>query len=176
MFPKGFYWGAATAAYQIEGGWDADGKGLSIWDEFSHTPGKIKNNDHINRVREDVALMKQLGLKAYRFSISWPRLLPEGTGRVNEAGVRFYSELIDLLLEAGIEPFVTLYHWDLPLALMEKGGWCNWESAQWFAQYTQLVAERFGDRVKHFFTFNEVSVFIKGLINGEHAPGSTMNL
>lgn len=181
MFAKNFCWGAATASYQIEGGWDLDGKGPSIWDEFSHTPGKVKNNDngdvacdHIHRFREDVALMKQLGLKAYRFSISWPRLLPEGTGRVNEAGVQFYSDLIDELLAAGIEPFVTLYHWDLPLRLMEKGGWSNRESARWFAEYTSLVAERFGDRVKNFFTFNEVSVFIKGLITGVHAPGLKM--
>lgn len=181
MFPNNFLWGAATAAYQIEGGWDLDGKGPSIWDVFSHTSGKIKNGDtgdiacdHIRRFREDVALMKELGLKAYRFSVSWPRLLPDGTGRVNEAGIRFYDELINELLAAGITPFLTLYHWDLPQALMEKGGWCNRESAEWFAEYTRLVAERFGDRVKLFVTFNEVSVFIKGIINGGHAPGLLM--
>jgi len=181
MFPKNFYWGAATASYQIEGGWDLDGKGPSIWDTFSHTPGKVKNGDtgdvacdHIHRFREDVALMKQLGLKAYRFSISWPRVLPEGTGKVNEAGIRFYSELVDELLANGIEPFVTLYHWDLPQALMDKGGWCNRESADWFAQYTQLIAQRLGDRVKNYFTFNEISVFIKGIVTGVHAPGLQM--
>ena len=178
MFPKDFKWGAATASYQIEGAWNEDGKGLSIWDEFSHTPGKVLNNDtgdvacdHYHRFREDVQLMKQLGLKSYRFSISWPRLLPEGTGKVNEAGIRFYSDLVDELLAAGIQPCATLYHWDLPLALMEKGGWSNPDSADWFAEYTALVADRLGDRLKFFFTFNEISVFIKGIINGVHAPG-----
>lgn len=178
MFPKEFQWGAATAAYQVEGAWNEDGKGLSIWDEFSHTPGKVMNNDtgdvacdHYHRFREDVQLMKQLGLKSYRFSISWPRLLPQGTGKVNEAGIRFYSDLVDELLAAGIQPCATLYHWDLPLALMEKGGWSNPDSADWFAEYTALVADRLGDRIKFFFTFNEISVFIKGIINGNHAPG-----
>lgn len=181
MFPDTFAWGAATASYQIEGAWKEDGKGLSIWDEFSHTPGKVKNNDtgdvacdHYHRFREDVQLMKELGLKAYRFSLSWPRLLPEGIGEINEAGLRFYSDLVDELLAAGIEPFCTLYHWDLPLTLMEKGGWSNPDSADWFAEYTELVARRLGGRVKRFFTFNEVSVFIKGIINGNHAPGLLM--
>lgn len=181
MFHENFRWGAATAAYQIEGAWNEDGKGLSIWDEFSQTPGKIKNNDtgniacdHYHRFREDVQLMKQLGLKSYRFSIAWPRLLPEGTGKVNEAGIQFYSELMDELLAAGIQPCATLYHWDLPLALMEKGGWSNPDSADWFAEYTALVADRLGDRIKFFFTFNEISVFIKGIINGQHAPGLMM--
>lgn len=178
MFPEQFLWGAATAAYQIEGAWNEDGKGPSIWDEFSHTPGKIMNNDtgdvacdHYHRFREDVQLMKQLGLKGYRFSISWPRVLPDGTGKVNEAGVKFYSDLVDALLEAGITPCLTLYHWDLPLRLMEKGGWSNPDSAQWFAEYTALIADRLGDRVKFYFTFNEISVFIKGIVNGIHAPG-----
>lgn len=182
MFPDKFVWGAATASYQIEGAWNEDGKGLSIWDEFSHTPGKVKNNDtgdvacdHYHRFREDVQLMKELGLKAYRFSVSWPRLLPEGTGEINEAGLRFYSDLVDELLAAGIEPYCTLYHWDLPLALMEKGGWSNPDSARWFSEYTGLVAEMFGQRVKHYFTFNEVSVFIKGIMNGNHAPGLLMS-
>lgn len=181
MFPKNFTWGAATASYQIEGGWNEDGKGPSIWDEFCHTPGKIRNGDtgdvacdHIHRYKEDVQLMKQLGLKAYRFSISWPRVIPEGTGKVNEAGIQFYSDLVDELLANGIEPFITLYHWDLPLRLQEKGGWCNRESADWFAEYTALIADRLGDRVKHFFTFNEISVFIKGIITGDHAPGIQM--
>ncbi len=181
MFPKNFVWGSATAAYQIEGAWNEDGKGLSIWDEFSHTPGKIKNGDagdmacdHYHRFREDVALMKEMGLKAYRFSVCWPRILPEGTGRVNEAGVRFYSDLIDALLDAGITPYMTLYHWDLPLALQEKGGWCNRETADCFAELTGLIADRFGDRVKHYITVNELSVFIKGITNGVHAPGLLM--
>lgn len=178
MFPEKFLWGAATAAYQIEGGWNENGKGPSIWDEFSHTPGRVMNNDtgdvacdHIHRYKEDIQLMKQIGLKAYRFSISWPRVLPEGTGKVNEAGLRFYSDLVDELLANGIVPFVTLYHWDLPLCLQEKGGWCNRDSVQWFAEYAALIADRLGDRVKHFFTFNEISVFIKGIITGNHAPG-----
>lgn len=178
MFPADFRWGAATASYQIEGAWKEDGKGLSIWDEFSHTPGKVMNNDtgdvacdHYHRFREDVQLMKQLGLKSYRFSIAWPRLLPEGTGKINEAGIQFYSDLLDELLAAGIQPCATLYHWDLPLALMEKGGWSNPDSADWFAEYVALVADRLGDRLKFFFTFNEISVFIKGIINGNHAPG-----
>jgi len=178
MFPKNFLWGAATASYQIEGAWNEDGKGLSIWDEFSHTPGKIMNNDngdvacdHYHRFKEDVQLMKQLGLKAYRFSISWPRVLPGGTGKVNEAGIRFYSDLVDELLAAGIQPCCTLYHWDLPLRLMEKGGWSNPDCADWFAEYTALIADRLGDRVKFFFTFNEISVFIKGIVTGVHAPG-----
>ena len=178
MFPADFRWGAATASYQIEGAWKEDGKGLSIWDEFSHTPGKVMNNDtgdvacdHYHRFREDVQLMKQLGLKSYRFSIAWPRLLPEGTGKINEAGIQFYSDLLDELLAAGIQPCATLYHWDLPLALMEKGGWSNPDSADWFAEYVALVADRLGDRLKFFFTFNEISVFIKGIINGIHAPG-----
>lgn len=181
MFPENFVWGAATAAYQIEGGWDLDGKGPSIWDAFCHTPGKIRNGDtgdvacdHIHRYKEDVQLMKQIGLKAYRFSISWPRVLPDGVGKVNEAGLRFYSDLVDELLANGIVPYVTLYHWDLPLRLQEKGGWCNPESAQWFADYTQLIAQRLGDRVKHFFTFNEIGVFLKGIMNGVHAPGLQM--
>ena len=181
MFPKNFVWGAATASYQIEGGWDLDGKGPSIWDEFTHTPGKIKNGDtgnvacdHVHRYREDVALMKQMGLKAYRLSVSWPRVLPEGVGAANEKGLQFYSDLVDELLANGIEPYVTLYHWDLPLRLQEQGGWINRDSAKWFADYTEIVAQKLGDRVKHFCTFNETSVFTKGLINGNHAPGLKM--
>ena len=130
VFPEGFLWGAATAAYQIEGAWDEEGKGASIWDEFSHTAGKVRNGDtgdvacdHYHRYREDVALMKSLGLNAYRFSISWPRVLPEGKGGVNEAGLDFYSRLVDELLAAGIALTPTLYHWDLPLALQREGGW-----------------------------------------------------
>lgn len=178
MFPKDFVWGSATAAYQIEGAWNEGGKGPSIWDEFSHAPGKIKDGttgdiacDHYHRFREDVALFKEMGLKAYRFSVSWPRILPEGTGKVNEAGLNFYSDLVDTLLEAGITPYMTLYHWDLPLALQEKGGWCNRETADCFAELTALIADRLGDRVKHYITVNELSVFIKGLTNGAHAPG-----
>lgn len=182
MFPKEFVWGAATAAYQIEGAAFEDGKGLSIWDDFVHTPGKILDGgnadvgaDHYHHVAEDVELMKNLGIKAYRFSISWPRLIPEGTGKVNEKGIAFYSDLIDRLLAAGITPYCTLYHWDLPLALQRKGGWMNREIADWFADYAALVVRSFGDRVKHFFTFNEPSVFLSGYINGAHAPGLKMS-
>ena len=178
-FKKDFLWGAATASYQIEGAYNEDGRVMSIWDTLSN--GKIKNDDtgfvacdHYHRFKEDVQLMKQLGLKAYRFSISWPRVLPNGTGKVNEAGIQFYSDLVDELLANGIQPYATLYHWDLPLCLQEKGGWCNPESRHWFAEYTELIATRLGDRVKHFFTFNEISVFIKGIITGTHAPGLQM--
>src|SRR5512146_3194242 len=129
-FPQDFLWGTATASYQIEGAWNEDGRGESIWDRFSHTPGKVENGDtgdvacdHYHRWREDLALMKDLGLHAYRFSTAWPRILPEGTGRVNQAGLDFYSRLVDRLLELGIEPYVTLYHWDLPQPLQDQGGW-----------------------------------------------------
>src|SRR5262245_35571562 len=160
-FPKGFLWGTATAAYQIEGAWAEDGKGKSIWDTYAHTPGKIKNgdtgdvaNDHYHRYKDDVALMKRdIGQNAYRFSISWPRIFPEGTGRPNPKGVDFYSRLVDELKAAGIEPFATLYHWDLPQALEDRyGGWQSAETAKAFAHYAGYVAAQLGDRVKHFFT------------------------
>jgi beta-glucosidase len=178
-FPSDFIWGAATAAYQIEGAWDEDGKGESIWDRFSHTPGKIANGDtgdvacdHYHRWREDVALMKELGLRAYRFSISWPRLLLEGRGRVNAAGLDFYSRLVDALLEAEIEPFITLYHWDLPQALQDQGGWPARATAEAFAEYADLATRRLGDRVKHWITLNEPFVSaIVGYLEGRHAPG-----
>jgi len=181
MFPKSFKWGAASAAYQLEGAWNEDGKGQSIWDVFSHTPGKIMNGDtgdiacdHYHRFREDIALMKEMGLQAYRFSLSWPRILPGGIGEVNEKGIAFYRALIQELKQAGIEPYVTLYHWDLPWALHEKGGWVNKESPEWFRNYAKVVAENFGDLVKNFITFNEPSVFIKGIVGGVHAPGLDM--
>lgn len=162
-FPDGFTWGTATASYQIEGGWLEGGKGLSIWDAFCHTPGKIADGstgdiacDHIHRFREDIALMASLGLKAYRFSLSWPRIIPAGQGTVNPEGIRFYSELIDALLDAGITPWVTLYHWDLPLTLlMEEDGWLNPVMAERFRDYAATCFEHFGDRVKHWITFNE---------------------
>jgi len=179
VFPDGFLWGAATAAYQIEGAWDEDGKNPSIWDDFSHTPGQVANGDtgdvacdHYHRYREDVALMKRLNLKAYRFSVSWPRVLPEGKGRVNEAGVDFYSRLVDELLAAGIMPAVTLYHWDLPLAIQEQGGWPNLATADLFADYAELMFRRLGDRVKFWITLNEPQVVAHhGHYQGEHAPG-----
>jgi beta-glucosidase len=178
-FPDSFRWGAATAAYQIEGAWDQDGKGESIWDRFSHTPGKIANGDtgdlacdHYHRWREDVALMKELNLDSYRFSVSWPRLLPAGRGRVNRAGLDFYSCLVDGLLQAGIEPFVTLYHWDLPQALQDWGGWPARDTAKAFVEYADLASRTLGDRVKQWMTLNEPYVAaILGHELGCHAPG-----
>ena len=162
-FPERFVWGAATAAHQIEGAWLEDGRGLSIWDAFTHTPGKTHQGhtadvacDHYHRVEEDVALMKAMGLKAYRFSIAWSRVIPQGRGAVNEAGIAFYNRLIDALLANGITPWVTLYHWDLPLALqLELDGLLNPEIADHFAHYAAVCFERFGDRVKHWITLNE---------------------
>jgi beta-glucosidase len=178
-FPDDFIWGAATSCYQIEGAWNEDGKGESIWDRYTHTPGKIIDGsngdvacDHYHRWREDIALMKSLGLQAYRFSISWPRILPEGRGRVNPAGLDFYSRLVDGLLDAGITPFATLYHWDLPQALQETGGWPERSTAEAFVEYADAVSRRLGDRVKTWITHNEpwcVSILSHQL--GEHAPG-----
>ncbi len=178
-FPHNFLWGAATAAYQVEGGHDADGKGPSIWDIYSHLPGTTFEGttgdiavDHYHRFREDVALMAEMGLQSYRFSISWPRLLPAGRGKVNEAGVLFYSDLIDELLAHNIEPMITLYHWDLPQALQDEGGWEARTTAEAFAEYARLCYARFGSRVKLWATFNETIVFIgHGYINGLHPPG-----
>src|SRR5262245_46903520 len=163
QFPRGFYWGTGTSSYQIEGAWNEDGKGESIWDRYAHTPGNIKNNDtgdiandHYHRYKEDVALMKrELGANAYRFSISWPRIFPDGTGQPNRKGLDFYNRLVDELRAAGIEPFATLYHWDLPQTIHEKyRGWQFTETARAFADYAGYVAGRLGDRVKHFFTIN----------------------
>ncbi|MDX2170852.1 MAG: GH1 family beta-glucosidase [Deltaproteobacteria bacterium] len=178
-FPDGFRWGTATAAYQIEGAWDADGKGPSIWDEFSHTPGRIRDGDtgdaacdHYHRYRDDVALMAELGLDAYRFSISWPRVLPSGSGAANQAGLDFYSRLVDALLERHITPFITLYHWDLPQALQARGGWGSRDIAGWFGDYATLLGRALGDRVTHWITFNEPMAFIVlGHNFGIHAPG-----
>ena len=178
-FKKDFVWGAATASYQIEGAANEDGRGMSIWDEFSHTEGNVFQGhtgdvacDHYHRFREDVKLMSELGLKAYRFSISWSRLIPDGSGAVNQKGIDFYNDLIDELLKYGIEPYVTLYHWDLPYALHLKGGWLNDDISDLFEKYTRLVAESFGDRVKNFITFNEPQVFVGcGYMQGRHAPG-----
>ena len=181
VFPKDFIWGAATASYQIEGAWNADGKGESIWDRFSHTPGKVDNGDtgdiacdHYHRWREDVALMKELGLKAYRFSVAWPRLLPEGRGKLNQAGIDFYDHLVDALLEAKIEPYLTLYHWDLPQSLQDEGGWPARIMADAFVEYADVVSRTLGDRVKNWITLNEpwVSAFV-GYRYGRHAPGHT---
>src|SRR4051812_16638265 len=162
-FPKGFLWGSATASYQVEGAVAEDGRMPSIWDTFSHTPGKVVNNatgdvadDHYHRYKEDVQLMKSLGVKAYRFSIAWSRVFPEGSGSPNPKGLDFYNKLVDELLANGIEPFATLYHWDLPQALQDRGGgWENRDTSTAFANYAGYVAERLSDRVKHFFTINE---------------------
>ena len=141
-FPTDFIWGVATSAYQIEGAWNEDGRGTSIWDTFSHTPGKIRNNengdvaaDHYHRWKEDVALMSELGIKAYRFSVAWPRILPEGTGKVNKKGLDFYDRLVDELLKRRIEPYVCLFHWDLPQPLQDRGGWPNRDTSAHFAEY-----------------------------------------
>jgi beta-glucosidase len=178
-FPDDFTWGAATAAYQIEGGWDADGKGPSIWDDFAHTKGKIKTGetgdvacDSYHRGDEDLALMRELGLGAYRLSLSWPRILPEGRGRINVAGLDYYKRLLDDLGEAGIEPFVTLYHWDLPSALQAEGGWFKRGAAEAFADYAALCGRELGGRVKRWLTINEPwVVYTCGHILGSHAPG-----
>ncbi len=178
-FPEDFLWGVSTAAYQIEGAAREDGRGPSIWDTFCHLPGTIANGDtgdiacdHYHRWRDDVALMRELGVGAYRLSTAWPRLLPEGRGEVNHRGFEFYDRLIDAVLEAGIEPWVCLYHWDLPQALEYRGGWQNRDTAHWFAEYALLAARRFGDRVKHWATFNEPNcACVKGYGDGEHAPG-----
>jgi len=178
-FPSGFLWGAATSSYQIEGAAHTDGRGPSIWDTFCKTPGKVANgdngdvaNDHYNRYPEDVAIMKELGLQAYRFSFAWSRMFPSGSGAREERGFAFYDRLIDSLLEANIEPLATLYHWDLPQALQEKGGWENRDTIKHFADYSAAVVERFGDRVKKFSPINEPWV-VAWLGNGIgiHAPG-----
>jgi len=178
-FPPDFLFGAATSSYQIEGAWDADGKGESIWDRFAHTPGTIDDGttgdvacDHVRRYREDVDLMSRLGLDAYRLSIAWPRVLPRGTGAANEVGLAFYDRLVDALLEAGIRPFVTLYHWDLPQVLQDRGGWPARETVDAFCEYTELMARRLGDRVKDWTTLNEPFVSaVVGHFEGRHAPG-----
>jgi beta-glucosidase len=178
-FPENFLWGTATSSYQIEGAWNEDGKGESIWDRYTHTPGNILDGstgdvacDHYHRWPEDVALMKELGLKAYRFSISWPRILPEGRGRINQAGLDFYNRLVDGLLEAGIVPVATLYHWDLPQALQDQGGWPARATAEAFVEYAGVTSRSLGDRIKLWITHNEpwcVSFLSHEL--GEHAPG-----
>jgi beta-glucosidase len=178
-FPAGFLFGTATAAYQIEGGHDADGKGPSIWDAFCRQPGAISTGetgdvacDHYHRWREDVALLRDLGCSAYRLSISWPRVVPKGSGAVNEAGLAFYERLVDELLEKGIRPFVTLYHWDLPQALQERGGWSAPETVAAFGRYADVVARRLGDRVRDWMTLNEPEVVaFAGHYVGVHAPG-----
>jgi beta-glucosidase len=178
-FPRNFIWGAATAAYQIEGGWNEDGKGESIWDRFAHTPGRIMNGDSgdtacdsYHRWRDDIALMQTMNLASYRFSISWPRIQPTGSGPANSRGLDYYSRLVDALLEARIRPFVTLYHWDLPQALEDAGGWPNRDTASRFADYAERMARGLGDRVSDWIVFNEPMAFThNGYLEGTHAPG-----
>jgi len=178
-FPEGFLWGAATAAHQIEGSPHADGAGPSIWTRFAHTPGMILNGDtgdvacdHYRLWKDDVRLMRELGLKAYRFSVSWSRILPEGTGRVNQAGMDFYSRLVDELLANDIEPLLTLYHWDMPAALDDRGGWLNRECADWFADYGRVLFRALDGRVKKWVTLNEPWVITDGgYLHGALAPG-----
>jgi beta-glucosidase len=178
-FPDNFLWGAATSAYQIEGATREDGRGPSVWDVFAATPGRTEHGDtgevaadHYHRMQQDVALLAELGLNAYRFSIAWPRILPSGTGTPNAAGLDFYSRLVDCLLERGIAPVATLYHWDLPLALYERGGWRSRETAEAFADYAEAVARHLGDRVQWWITHNEpwCTAYL-GYVSGLHAPG-----
>jgi beta-glucosidase len=183
-FPDSFLFGCATSAYQIEGAADEDGRGPSVWDAFCLGKGAVFGGhsgavacDHVHRFREDVALMRELGMQAYRFSISWPRVLPEGVGAVNERGLAFYDRLVDALLEARIRPFVTLFHWDLPLALERRGGWRSARSPGWFAEYAGVVVERLSDRVTDWMTLNEPQCFVGlGHGKGEHAPGHKLPL
>jgi beta-glucosidase len=183
-FREDFVWGAAAASYQVEGGWDEDGKGLSVWDMLTRQPGKIWEGhtgniacDHYHRYKEDVALMREVGLQAYRLSISWPRVLPQGTGSVNKEGLAFYDRLIDELLAGGIKPWVTLFHWDYPYDLFLRGGWLNPESPKWFADYTSVVVDCLSDRVEHWMTLNEIQCFIGlGHLSGEQAPGLKLGM
>lgn len=180
-FPKDFLWGSATASYQVEGAWNEDGKGESIWDRWSHTVGRVKGGDTgdvacnmYHGYKADIALMKQMGMKSCRFSIAWPRIQPTGTGPANQKGLDFYSRLTDAILAAGIRPLPTIYHWDLPQALEDKGGWPNRELANYFTEYSQIVVKSLGDRITTWSIFNEPWVFTAlGYLLGIHAPGRT---
>ncbi|MGB5438400.1 MAG: GH1 family beta-glucosidase [Gammaproteobacteria bacterium] len=182
MLPKDFIWGAAASSYQVEGAAWRDGGGASVWDMLGRQPGRINNGDsgevacdHYHRYREDVGLMAGIGLQAYRFSVSWPRVLPHGAGAVNAKGLDFYSRLVDELLEHGITPWLTLFHWDFPYALYCKGGWLNRDSAGWFADYSAILVDKLSDRVAHWITLNEPQCFIgMGHLDGTHAPGVQM--
>lgn len=180
-FPKDFLWGVATSAGQIEGAAFEDGRGASIWDTFARIPGKIRNGDlpevacdHYHRYKEDVALMKSLGIRSYRFSFSWSRVIPDGVGVINEKGLDFYDRLIDELLKAGIVPNATLYHWDLPQGAEDRGGWLNRDCAEWFADYAELMFRKFSDRIPLFATVNEPIATYVGYGNGGFAPGKKL--
>ncbi len=181
-FPKNFVWGAAAASYQVEGAAREDGKGLSVWDMLCRQPGKIWEGntgdvacDHYHRFREDARIMGGIGLQAYRFSISWPRVMPNGTGAVNAKGLDFYDRLVDALLANKVQPWATLFHWDYPYELFCRGGWLNRDSADWFADYAGVIVDRLGDRVRHWMTQNEPQCYIgAGHFSGEHAPGLKM--
>lgn len=179
QFPEGFAWGVATASYQIEGAYDEDGRGETIWDRYCAIPGNVLNGDdgkvacdHYHRYKEDVQLMKSMGIQAYRFSIAWSRILPKGYGEVNEKGIQFYDRLIDELLKAGIEPYITLYHWDLPQALQDIGGWANPKMPEYFLEYAKIVLNAYGSKVKKWITLNEpyCAAFL-GNSEGRQAPG-----
>jgi len=184
MFREGFVWGAGSSSLQIEGAAAQDGRAPSIWDTLCRRPGAIQNSDtnevscdHYNRMPEDVELMARMGLQAYRFSVAWPRVLPLGIGKVNEAGLVFYDRLVDTLLQNNIEPWLTLYHWDLPQALFERGGWLSPEIPAWFAEYTRVVVDRLSDRVANWITINEPQIFIGlGYRDGKHAPGLKLSM
>jgi beta-glucosidase len=185
LFPKGFLWGSATASYQVEGAVKEDGRGVSIWDTFSHTPGKTNNgdtgdvaDDHYHRYKEDIQLMKAMGLQTYRFSVAWPRIFPNGTGTPNPKGIDFYSRVVDELLANNIQPYCTLFHWDLPQALEDKyGGWQSRETSEAFANYAGYVAQHLSDRVQHFMTLNEMRSFVDiGYRDGRHAPGLKLSV
>ena len=183
-FPENFVWGAAAASYQIEGAVNEDGRGQSVWDAFCRWNGKVEQEDtgeiacdHYHRYAEDVEILRRIGVDAYRLSISWPRVLPEGTGRVNEKGLDFYDRVIDTCLDAGITPWVTLFHWDYPLDLFYRGGWLNRDSVEWFADYTAVLVDRFSDRVQNWMTLNEPQCFVwLGHGTGGHAPGLQLDI
>lgn len=183
-FPENFVWGAAASSYQVEGGAYEDGKGLSVWDIMCRQPRRIWEDntgeiscDHYHRYQEDARLMGQIGLKAYRLSVSWPRVIPDGVGSPNEKGLAFYDRLIDALLENGVQPWVTLFHWDYPYSLYRRGGWLNPDSSDWFAEYTRVIVDKLSDRVSYWMTLNEPQVFIdSGHRLGRHAPGLQLAL
>jgi beta-glucosidase len=179
LFGSEFKWGVSTAAFQTEGAWNVDGKGVSVWDTFTHTKGKVHQNQHAeiacdfyNRYEQDIDLIKQLNIPNFRFSVAWSRIVPRGTGPVNQAGIAFYNRVIDYCLKQGIEPWLTIYHWDLPQVLEAQGGWTNRDSVKWFTNFTEICAKYFGDRVKHWMVMNEPAVFTgAGYFLGIHAPG-----